>query len=233
MELARVEGCTLFQGYFFSKPVVVSQRRIPQNQIVYIQLLSALSAERPDLFEIERLFKGDSSLCYLLLRLANSALLSTAAPASTIHDALMRLGETEARKLVTTSFAGMFANTHSEALIRMMLERARLCELLSPMIQESPAKLYLLGMLSLLDTLMQVDMTEVLKSIPLDADMTAALTGQPSRMGVALDLVRCFESGNWSDCRMGFENLALTENQLIASYAESVQWAGSVLSNVS
>ena len=74
LRIAVSEGCTLFQGYFFSQPVVLASHTVPQNHFVYLRLLAELHHDPVQSRRIEKLISGDASLCYRILRVANSAL---------------------------------------------------------------------------------------------------------------------------------------------------------------
>jgi EAL and modified HD-GYP domain-containing signal transduction protein len=232
MELARAEGCTLFQGYFFSRPMVMAQRAIPRNHLTYLRLLAALCRQPTDINEVEMLIKSEMSICYALLRLVNSALYGLPKRVASIRNALLMVGDDGVRKLVTVALAGVFAESHSQTLISMALERAKFCELLAPVLHEQASKLYLLGMFSLIDAVVQIPMTQIVKSLPLELDMIAALTGKESPLRIALDMVRCYEAGNWSTCEAHQRTLGLTESAASMLYVESLHWADSVMEHL-
>ena len=115
-----------------------------------------------------------------MLRLANSALQHHPGVITTIGEALLMVGEDSLRRMVTVAMAGAVASQRSPALISMVLTRARFCELIAPSIAEDPAQLYLLGMLSLLDVLLQTPFPRILQSIPISNEMKLALAGDLS-----------------------------------------------------
>ena len=232
MELARAEGCELFQGYFFSKPMVIAQRAVPRNHLTYLRLLAALCRYPTDINEVEMLIKSEMSLCYALLRLVNSALYGLPTRVSSIRNALLMVGDDEVRKLVTVALAGVFAESHSKTLISMALERAKFCESLAEVLQETPSKMYLLGMFSLIDAIVHIPMAQIVKSLPLDLDMVAALTGKTSHLRLALDLVRCYEAGQWQACDICHRTLGLNDGETSMTYVESLHWADAVMEHV-
>ena len=61
-------GYTYFQGYFFSKPEVLSRKEIPAFKFAYLQLIQAVRESDVDFSEIEGIVKGDVALTYKLLR---------------------------------------------------------------------------------------------------------------------------------------------------------------------
>jgi c-di-GMP-related signal transduction protein len=225
VQMALAEGCDLFQGYFFSKPVIVTTRIIPQDRLIYLQLLTALTRTPADVAEIEKLVLSDASLCYRLLRLVNSPLFGLRSTVASIRSALLIVGDDEFRKMATVALAGFAETAHSKAVVHMALERARFCELLAPSIHESGSRLYLLGMLSLIDVILAVPMAQIMKSLPLDREIKAALLGNKNSLSMALDFARCHESGNWQEHKEIQETLRLSDDAASMIYVDALQWA--------
>jgi len=228
-QIAKSEGCLLFQGYFFSKPVVVETSAIPQNHTTYFKLLSILTQTPTNLSEVEALVMQEASLSYRLLRLVNSTLYVPRSPITSIRDALMIVGEDEFKKMVTVALAGDFNSRSAAALIQMALERARFCEMIAPLINEAAPRLYLLGLISLLDTILSMPMSRVLAVLPIDDEMKAALMGIKIPLARALMLIRSYESGDWQQCAEIRDALGITEYVASMIYFESMQWANKVL----
>lgn len=223
--IARSEGCVLFQGYFFSRPVLVSSHTMPQNRLVYLRLLAALHDVPSNLREVESLVMSDASLCYRVLRLANSALQGHAGVISSVREALLMVGDDAVRRMVTVALAGLLSGHRPPTLVSMALARARFCELLAPSIGQTPQQMYLLGMLSLLDALLETPMARILKTLPLGCDMNAALMGEPCPLSPALDLVRALESCDWQRCEALRASIGPEESEVAAMYLDSLRRA--------
>ncbi len=227
--IAISEGCTLFQGYFFSQPVLLASHSVPQNYFVYLKLLAALHRDPTDLRKLEKLISADVSLCYRVLRLANSALQGHAGIVSTIREALLMVGDDAVRKMVTVAMAGALSSHRSLALISLALSRAQFCEMLAPSLSGEPEQFYLLGLLSLLDVLLETPLERILQSLPIAPAMKAALGGDDSNASHALDLVRGLESCDWHRCEVIQHSLGLAEGAIAAMYAESLRWASTMI----
>ena len=65
-KLACEEGFTLFQGYYFCRPMLLQNRKIPANRLSHIEILQALRSEVLDLHKLTTLLKRDASLTYRL-----------------------------------------------------------------------------------------------------------------------------------------------------------------------
>lgn len=229
MRVALSEGCTLFQGYFFSRPVTLASPVIPQNRLVYLRLLNALHQSPANLAEIEHLVMSDASLCYRVLRLANSALYGISSEIASVRGALLMVGDDAVRRMVTVAIASVLAGPSTTPILSMALVRARFCELLAPSIGANPAELYLLGILSLLDVLLAAPIDSILEVLPLSLEMKAALSGKPSSRLCPLHLIRCLESCDWSQCEAIVRSAGLSEEAVSALYLEATQWASSTL----
>jgi c-di-GMP-related signal transduction protein len=228
-DIALSEGCSLFQGYFFSRPVTVASPALPQSHFIYLRLLTALHRRPTDLGEIERLVMSDASLTYRVLRLANSALYGLTSKVTSVRGALLMVGDDAVRRMVSVAVAGALAGNRFTPLLSMALIRARFCELLAPHIGAPPDELYLLGLLSLLDVLLETPIERILEALPIDPEMKSALLGKPSRRLCSLSLVRCLETCDWTECEAVVRSAGMNEDAVAGLYVEAVRWASSTL----
>ena len=171
------DGFHYFQGFFFRRPELMKARDIPACQLNYLRMLAMVSRPTLDLKEIERAIKGEASVCYRLLRYLNSPVFAFHNNIHSVRHALGMLGEREIRRwvrLVATLSAG---KGKSSELVFSALIRARFCELLSPRLGAGDSDLFLIGLLSLMDVIMQIPMAQILESVPVDQESKAALLG--------------------------------------------------------
>ena len=221
-------GFLYFQGYFFRRPEILTAHEIPANRINYLRMLTAVSQPELDVREIENLVKGEASLCYRLLRYLNSAAFGFAAEIHSVRHALSILGEREVRRwirLVATLGAG---EGKSSDLVLAALVRARFCELLSPKFQHGDSDLFLMGMLSLMDTILEIPMRQVLDNISIDQECKAALLGGVSPLRPFYQLMLARESGEWKAVSELTSQLHLSDSDVADSYWEAMEWARQV-----
>jgi c-di-GMP-related signal transduction protein len=224
-KIARNEGFKYFQGYFFCRPTIIENREIPANRMNYLQLLTELSRDQLNLREVARIVQMEASLTYRLLLLANSARWSRRTDVTSVQDAFMLVGEHRFRALVSVATSGLLSQHQPPALIGMSLERARFCELMAPLVGETPSEQFMLGQLSLLDAMLEIPMETIVKSLPLRPEAKAALMGGKGRVAIPLSLIRSFESGAWASCSSTASELGIGEEKLTQLYMESVKWA--------
>jgi EAL and modified HD-GYP domain-containing signal transduction protein len=225
LKIAMDLGFHYFQGYFFQKPVILHTREIAPLQIHALCLLREVSKSIVDLEAVEKQIKADASLCYRLLRYLNSSAFFFTAEIRSVRHALMVLGEKQIRKwvaLVVTLHAGGGASTE---LIRTALTRARFCETLAPHLVVGSEDLFFLGLMSLLDVILEIPLVELLERVPISQEIKAALLGEPSPLAPAFELVLAQESGNWERLKELALQLHLDEEAVSASYWRAVTWA--------
>jgi EAL and modified HD-GYP domain-containing signal transduction protein len=195
VQAALAEGNKLFQGYFHARPEIIAEAQISSAKAVYLQLFAALAESPMDTKRIEDLLLMEPSLCYRLLRLANSAIYGLRYRISTIQAALNTVGEDSFRKLVTVVLAGNLSSSTVNRDAEQALERAFLCESLAPALNENGAELYMLGMLSMMDRMLNIPMKQLVNLIAVDARIQEALLGSVEGMGRALVLCEYEERG--------------------------------------
>lgn len=218
-------GFTYFQGYFFRRPELLQAREIPANRFNYLRLLQLVAKEEMDTHEVESIIKSEAALCYRLLRYLNSAVFSFTAEIQSVRHALSILGEREVRRwirLVATLGAGQ--NRPNELVLSALI-RARFCELLAPRIKHGESDLFLVGLLSLIDAILELPMGVVLENVPVDKDTKAVLLNQPSHLSPVYHLMLAQESGEWQKVHALAAELNLSESFIAESYWSAMQWA--------
>jgi c-di-GMP-related signal transduction protein len=229
-KMARSEGFTFFQGYYFCRPVIMENRTIPSNRLVHIEMLQALHEYPSDLRKICELVKRDPSLTYRLLRIVNSPLSGIRHEIRSIQAALVMIGEAMFRRIATLAIASDVKGNHPTELLRMAFQRGRFCELLAPMTKQDPTEQYLLGVLSLLPPMLQVSMETMVMALPLRAEIRQALLGESNPARRMLDWLIANEAAQWERCDEISLAAGLTDTDLPKQYAEAVLWAEANLS---
>lgn len=225
-ERARTAGCSLFQGYYFCRPVTFSGTALPANQLTQMRLVAALNQPSVSLGAIEDLLKHDASLSYRVLRSVNSAGFGLRREVHSIREALLLLGLDQVRKWSSIwALAGL--NKGPGELVTMTVIRARCCELIGLALDRSDngAAYFLLGLCSLLDALLGHPMDVVTKELPLDPEILEALLGEGNGARQALDAVVHFEQGRWEEAAAITSALGLAADSLPDAYADALGWA--------
>jgi c-di-GMP-related signal transduction protein len=228
---ARDQGFVYFQGYFFRRPEMMNTHDMPANRMNYLRMLQEVS--RPDLDSgaLEKLIKAEASVCYRLLRYLNSAIFGFKSEIHSVRHALSMLGERDVRRWVRLVAAVGAGQETTSDLVLSALVRARFGELLSARVPHGDSDLFLLGLLSLIDAMLEMPMEEVLEKLPLDHETKAVLLGQPSQLRPVYQLMLARESGEWAASAELSRSLHLDNDDVAGFYWQAQQWAREV-SNV-
>ncbi len=221
---ARDLGFTYFQGYFFCRPEVVVGREVPASRLHYIRLLEMVSRREIDMRDLEKMLKGEASICYRLLRYLNSPIFGFALEIKSIRHAMAVLGEREMRRWIRLVVAVGAAEQKCSELVLMGLTRARFCELLSDRLQ-SNSDLFLMGLLSIMDAVLEITREALLEQLPVDHETKAALLGQKSSLRPLYQLMLAQESGEWTQSSALAKQLKLTDEVVASTWWEAMQWA--------
>jgi EAL and modified HD-GYP domain-containing signal transduction protein len=225
----RAEGFTLFQGYFFCRPELSTNRKVPANHLSQIQILKLLRQDTFDLHQVSQLVRRDASLTHRLLRLVNSPLCTTREEVRSIDLALMLVGEDTFRRIAMLAITSELNAGQPPETLRMAFVRARFCEQAAQSCGLGSAEQYLLGLLSLLPAMLRVPMADLAPTLPLREEIRAALMGKGGRERSLLDWLESFELADWAGCDEAAETNRLNQGKLTQCYKEAVRWSETIL----
>ena len=227
LQRASEMGYTYFQGYFFSKPEIVVAQDIPGYKLNYLRVLQAVNQPEINLVELENIIKLEASLTYKLLRYLNSAFFGFRTEIRSIHHALALLGEEELKKWASLiAMAAMGADKPPELVVSVIV-RAVFCESLAPRIgmMNQSNDLFLLGMMSLIDTVLDRPLPEILEKMPISHEVKEALLGVENRFRDVYETVIAYEAADWRSFAEKARKLNLDEETVPDLYLKSVEWA--------
>jgi c-di-GMP-related signal transduction protein len=228
---ARGMGFVYFQGYFFCRPELVTGREVPASRLHYIRLLEMASRSELDLRELERVIKQETSICYRLLRYLNSPLFGFSLEIKSIRHAMAILGERELRRWIRLVVTVSAAEQKCSELVLMGLARARFCEVLSTRLR-SNSDLFLMGLLSVMDGILEVKMERLLEQLPVEREIKAALLGETSTFRSLYRLMLAQESGTWEESSDLCRELNLSDEEVATKWWQAMQWAQQATSGV-
>ncbi len=228
---ARNMGFEYFQGYFFCRPELVVGREVPANRLHHLRLLEMASRPEIDLRELETLFKQEPSICYRLLRYLNSPVFGLSLEIKSVRHAMAILGERELRRWIRLIVTVGAAEQGCSELVLMGITRARFCELLSSRIRASN-DLFLMGLLSIMDAILKIEMDTLLQQVPVDHEIKAALLGEKSALSSLHQLMLAQESGEWHKAAELTKQLALTDEEVGEAWWQALNWAQEVTGSV-
>jgi len=233
-ERARIMGYSLFQGYFFARPVIVSTPDVPGTKLNQLRILQQLQFPEMDFAAMGELVRQDTAIAYKLLRFVNSALFAAREPIDSIQQAMVRVGELGMRRWLTiVLLTDLTANRPGELAVNALL-RARFCELLAAEagLGSRSGDLFLLGLFSHLDAMYGRPIDELLSGLNLHNDISDTLLGvAPPGIQVAglWATVLAYEQGDWDRMGRSAATAQIRTAAVQPLYAAAVRWADQVV----
>ena len=220
-------GFELFEGYRFTAPETLTRRDLPIEHVLTFRLLKMVRDPKTRDGEIEELLRRDVALSYKLLRMVNSAAVGGRDIWSIGH-ALRLLGRDQVARwlglLLVTD--GKSDGVRAE-LMTVSLVRARMCELLADAsgVPRARGPLFLVGMLSVLDQMLETPMDMLADSMELAPDIRAALLHRQDFFGEVLSLIEAYEQGWWDQVDTLAAVVGVSPVSLSPLYLDALTWA--------
>lgn len=223
-------GVDLFQGYFFAHPEMLSQRKLNFSVSDLMALVNALSSDAP-IEKIEPIIKRNPPLLMHLIKLSSSGLFTAAKPASTIGEAILRVGtRTLVRWVQLLLYAGVSdVPLRSNPLFQLIATRARFLELAAALVRTSDTDLsdraYQVGVFSLMHLTLGMSAQDLMEQLTVAPDVRDAVLLRCGMLGSLLELAEMVESGEGPD----FKALPILDGKLAAKdvseiSAQAAEW---------
>jgi hypothetical protein len=211
---------------------MLSRQDIPANQMNCLLMLQAVNRAHMDIGEVSERIKAKPSTSFRLLRYLNTPAFPLIVEVHSIPHALSLLGERGARKWVSLIAVTCMASGKSAKRVALPLIRARFCELLAPCagLAESANDLFLLGLLSAMDGILDMSMPDVPKEIAIREDIRDAQLGKSNKLRGIFDFVHNYERGCRDEISSSAAHLRIREDAIALVYVESVEWVRQMLS---
>lgn len=223
-------GFEYFEGRFYTIPVPRGQNTISPIKVNRIQLINIVREPDFAIEEVVKVVSQDASLSISLLKLVNSPYLGLSQKIKSIQHAVAMLGQGEVRKWVTTATSGLLAEDKPDQLTRLSLTRAKFAENLAPQFEmaiHAPG-LFLMGLFSILDTVLEMPMNEALKVISVSENIHNALVFQEGEYAKVLQLILAYEAANWSEVNRLMTLSGIKVEDVFNAYIQTVRWYSSI-----
>lgn len=223
-------GYELFQGYFFCKPEVLSGKDISAVKTSLARLLSEVNRPDLDFDALEELIHHEVALSVKLLRYLRSAGFGWQRDVQSIGQALRILGEKATRKWASLATLTMIGDDKPQELVTTSLLRAQFCEEVGVKAAGSNrrSELFLVGLLSTLDALLDKPLPELLGQMSLSHEVTDALLGGETVLGDCLEMVIAYDHGDWDKVDTIAAKTGIAKQDLPGAYHRSVEWVGAI-----
>jgi len=222
-----------FQGFFFKKPEIFEENEIPVYPNNYLMALEELNKDVPDIEKVAEIIKKDMSLSYKLLKLINSAAFGLRCEVQSIKQALVILGIEEMKKWINLIVIKKISEDEPKEIMRSSLIRAKTAEKLGNKLSEKVniSELFMMGLFSLLDTLMHRGLDTLMEELPISTKVKDAIVGKKGLYRDVLQLIVSYEEGRWNMVDLYCRKLKLGKEFITNSFVSSIKWSEKIIQN--
>lgn len=225
-------GFTYFQGYFFAKPKVMRIKELATSQVLLLSLIAEINRKDISTTKLTEIITADVSLSYKLLRYINSAYFYLIKQVESITHAITYLGEDEIRRFVTLVAISELAYNKPIELVKLATVRAKFCEQLGLHSgwMTNPDELFLLGLFSLLDAMLDSPMETITERLPITKEVKLALTSQSGPLSSFLTTIIAYEKGQQETYLKALNHIEVDKKNMHMFYLDAVAYADNLAS---
>jgi EAL and modified HD-GYP domain-containing signal transduction protein len=224
-EACKQAGFPLFQGFYFAHPETLSAKIIQPAYAVVLDLLNQVS-RKAEIKDIEAAFKRDVALSFKLLRYINSVGFGLSSEIQSIRHAITILGYDQLYRWLTLLMVTAGEGSTAPALMKTAITRGRLTELLGQEYFEKKDRdnLFIVGVFSLLDAMLEMPMNQALDKLNLLDDITEALLHRGGMYGPFLELAVACEGADLEKIRQIAESLVMNPDKVNTCHIAALAW---------
>lgn len=222
---AKALGFHYFQGYFFAKPEILKNREVSPSQLTVARLICEVNRQDMEFRQLEELINQDVAISFKLINYLNSAYFGRMHPVSSIRQAVAFLGERGVRMFVSLIVASRLVEQKPDELLRLSAIRGKFLEQVAISLGINEGELFMLGLFSLLDAMLDNPMEVLVGRLPLSAEVREALVQRSGGLAPFLLLVEAYEQCHWSDVDLRLKQLQLDPEKIQTFYLDAVRLA--------
>jgi EAL and modified HD-GYP domain-containing signal transduction protein len=214
-EFCRKLGFDYYQGFFFCKPDLATHKKIPFNRLSTMHLLAKLQDPNISTQDLERAVAQNLAITYKVLRYLNSSFLALPRKIESIRHAVVLVGTRLLSNWASLAMLESIEDKPREIMVTAMV-RAHMCQQLGTALrQRNVDQFFTVGLLSVIDALLDRPIREALLVLPLADEVKQALIEHEGLMGTVLDCAIAYERADWDKAKCpGLDDKTIREAYL-------------------
>jgi EAL and modified HD-GYP domain-containing signal transduction protein len=178
-------GFDYFQGYYLDKPQMMelNQQKEP-TQVIILQLINIIKQDKDDSQRLENFIKQQPDLSFKLIQFFNN-LNKLDTKITSLKQVITLMGRNQLlRWLIVYLYSEVSTNPASETLLELAIKRAKSMEKEADI--KDKDKAYIAGMFSMLDSIFETDIKELMKKVEMDKDIVDCVVHKKGRFASSL-----------------------------------------------
>lgn len=222
--LKKDRSFTLFEGRFYRIPVTKGVTAIEPLKVNYLELMNTVNDADYELTQAADIIGRDTALVVSLLEMVNRIAVNS--EITSIRHAAVILGQKELKKWINTVITKELCADRPNEITRVSLLRAKFAECLAPSfgMAMKASELFLMGLFSVLDIILNVPLEEALARVNVSKDISDALLHHRGELADVYDFMLAYENADWQEVCRWLIVKSIDIDTIYKAYTESVCW---------
>ncbi|MBE5861055.1 MAG: HDOD domain-containing protein [Butyrivibrio sp.] len=214
----------LYEGNFFRVPVEESERTVTPLKVTYIELLNVVNSPDFDLQDAADVIGKDAALVISLLEMVNHMTINS--EITSVRHAAAMLGQKELKKWINTAVTKELCADKPSEITRISMVRAKFAENLAEVfgMKGLSAELFLTGLFSLLDVMLDQTMEQSLKLVHVSKKIEDALLRRTGELWPIMNFVFEYENASWQEVSRLMILNEIDMNAVYSAYTSALKW---------
>ncbi len=223
-------GYSLYEGDFFRLPKTSGERELAPLKMNYLELLNIVNDIDFDLTKAADIIQNDAALVVSLLEIVNHMAVNS--EITSVRHAAAMLGQKELKKWINTAVTKELCADKPSETTRISMLRAKFAENLAEIfgIGGMSQELFLTGMFSVLDLMLDKPMEEALSMVKISKAIDEALLLRKGDLGEVLAFVEEYETASWQEVSRQMVLRSIDMDSVYTAYLDSLRWFKDLLS---
>lgn len=215
---------SLYEGRFYRIPVTKGDTEIAPLKVNYLELMNVVNDRDFELTKAADIIGRDTALVVELLKVVNRIAINS--EVTSIRHAAAILGQKELKRWINTVITKELCADRPNEIARISLLRAKFIECLAPSfgLAMKTSELFLMGLFSVLDIILNQPMAEALKKVNVSREIYDALVNNKGEFAEIYNFMIAYENADWQEICRQLIVMDVSVDTVYAAYAESVCW---------
>ncbi len=217
-------GYQLYEGDFYRVAITKGKNAVTPLKVNYLELLKIVNNDNFELTEAADIIGRDTALTISLIKMVNRMTVNSGI--TSIRHAAAMLGQRELKKWINTAVVNQLYSDKPNEITRLSLLRAKFAENLASAFGLAMKKeeLFLMGLFSVLDVILEKPMEEALDMIKVSKDIKDALVSGTGNLAKVRDFILPYEIAHWSEVSRQMIVNSIDEAEVSKAYMDSLTW---------
>lgn len=219
-------GFNYYQGYFYHEPEMIEGQTLAPIKAQMLHLISETFNKPLDFDHIAEIIGHDVNLSVGLLKLVNNVSTGTRVEITSLKQAAAYLGEDKLKQFVTILALSKMSTSKTDEVAKQSLITAKLMSILA---QQSAFKeikdfAFITGLLSSVEVILSMPMSEIVKTMPLAKPIENALVDHSGLLGELLELTTNYITGNGENIKDLIQAYGLEATVIHKEFVTASNW---------